>query len=394
MYSNRKIIKMVIIVTNGVIMFIFKKNLVFLLFILNICSSALPQQPLPSKNDNVQSSSSSSHTEQVSSIEKPQKIVLGNRPKAIQTAVDNAFEKNFEKQKDVILWYFDGSSTNYYLFNLDDERVLKHLASHSQEKDIYIIDVGCGKGAWGTHAMEVLLSDEACKKSGKNFHIFSVTGSKECETSKIQKGNVTHYLFNQFKIENIDEEFLKRGFDLTKKVNFMVSRWTLRHLVDPFGTLKRMYGLLSPSQGMLLSNGFLFAFDDQEEIQSFPTSNWDILASTNAVPLFRMFGLNGDLGEFLLMRNDNQELDLPLVYTGKMRSLTSIKYQCASEMVTVFKNGSIDNKEEFFFIQADQDDNELEVRGLARYCDKYNPQSKNLYEYLKNEQLFRLYDIF
>jgi hypothetical protein len=378
-------------------MFIFKKNLVFLLFILNLYSYALPQQILPSKNDNVQSSSSSSssNTEQISSIEKPQKIVLGKRPEAIQTAVDNAFEKNFEKQKDVIHWYFDGSTTNYYLLNLDDEQVLKHLASHSQEKDIYIIDVGCGKGAWGNHAMDVLLGNEACKKSGKNFHIFSVTGSTECETSKIQKDNVSHYLFNQFKIENIDEEFLKRGFDLTKKVNFMVSRWTLRHLVDPFGTLKRMYGLLSPSQGMLLSNGFIFAFDDQEEIQSIPTSNWDILASTNAVPLFRMFDLNGDKGEFLLMRNDKQELDLPLAYTGKMRSLTSRNYRCASETVTVFKKGSINKKEEFFFIQADQEDNELEVRTLPRYCDKYNLQSKKLYEYLKNEQLFLLlYGIF
>jgi hypothetical protein len=393
MYSNRKIIKMVIIVTNGVIMFIFKKNLVFLLFILNICSSALPQQPLPSKNDNVQSSSSSSHTEQVSSIEKPQKIVLGNRPEAIQTAVDNAFEENFEKQKDVIYWKFDGSETNYYLLQLDDELVLKHLASHGQKNDIYIIDVGCGKGAWGTHAMEVLLGDEACKKSGKNFHIFSVTGSKECKPSKIQKDNVTHYLFNQFKIENIDEEFMKRGFDLTKKVDLIVSRWTLRHLVDPFGTLKRMYSLLSPSQGMLLSNGFIFAFDDQEEVQRFPTSNWEILASANAVPLFRMFNLNGDNGEFLLIRNDNQELDLPLVYTGKTRSITS-KYDCASKTVTVFKKGSINNKEIFFFFREDQENNELETPALVRYCDEHNQLSKNLYEYLKNEKLFLPYSIF
>ena len=84
---------------------------------------------------------------------------------------------------------------------------------------------------------------------------------------KKQKNNSLKlfFKFNQFKIENISDELAKRGFNLENKVDLVVSNWTLRHLVDPFGTLKQIYGFLTPTGGKFLSNGFLFKFSELNE---------------------------------------------------------------------------------------------------------------------------------
>ncbi len=200
-------------------------------------------------------------------MEKKENVLLGNRPLQIQAAVDKAFEKN--KTKNGTEWCCNGSGTSCGLLEIDDELMLKYLSSDNHDqKEVYIIDVGCGVGRWGQHAMKVLQS-EACKNSGKKFHIFSITGGKECEEIIQNQDCVTLYQLNQFKIENIDQELSQKGFELKEKVDLIVSNWTLRHLVDPFGTLKRMYTLLTPLKGMLLCNGFLFKFDDFDKVQVF-----------------------------------------------------------------------------------------------------------------------------
>ncbi len=188
------------------------------------------------------------------------------------------------------------------------------------------------------------MNNEHCKKSGKHFHIFSLTGGKECVNGVQENGCVTHYQFNQFKIENIDEELAKLGFNLKGKVDLIISDWTLRHLVDPFGTLKRMYSLLTPKQGMLLSNGFLFKFYDSDKIEAFPYKNENILAHTSAIPLFRHYDSGRDAGQFLLVRTDENELIIPLEYDGNVSQIPN-NYQCSSAMVTVFKKGYISQRD-------------------------------------------------
>jgi len=132
---------------------------------------------------------------------------LGDRSSQMQDAVDKAFEKN--KNKGGGEWLYNGF--DYYgLLGIDDDLILTRLACENlEQEDVYIIDVGCAKGVWGQHAMDILHS-ETCKKSGKRFHIFSVTGGKECDEIIEQKEHVTLYQLNQFKIENIDQELSKK----------------------------------------------------------------------------------------------------------------------------------------------------------------------------------------
>ena len=87
-----------------------------------------------------------------------QKIVLGERPKAVQEAVDKIFEK--VKFKPSSQWGYSGLSS-YDILDFNNQKLLKYLASKNQGKeDVYIIDVGGGTGLWGSTAMDVLLSDE------------------------------------------------------------------------------------------------------------------------------------------------------------------------------------------------------------------------------------------
>lgn len=337
-----------------------------LLNLIFICSIFSISQGMEEKNDK----------EPSTIINQEENVVLGNRPLEIQAAIDIAFEQN--KEADERSWRDNGDST-YELLGIDDDLMLEYLASKNPEKeDIYIIDVGCAQGNWGHNALQIL-QNEACKKSGKRFHIFSVTGGKECQEMIKQKDHVTLYQLNYFKIENIDEEFLKRGFDLKEKVDLIVSNWTLRHLVDPFGTLKRMYGLLTPTQGMVLSNGFLFKFDNSDEIQAFPEDSYNIFTHANATPLFRNYSAGRDAGQFLLMRNNKNELEIPLEYTENVHYIGP-RYQCASEHVTVFKIGS--------FIKPNFDVNDIEGSPQLYYDKSDDQRCKNLYDSLNAHKLF------
>jgi len=306
-------------------------------------------------------------------------IALGERPPAVQKVIDEVFEM----RKDMEDWEDLNSAYPYNLF-FHDNTVLKHLVS-KPKKEIYIIDVGSATGEFGKHAMKVLLHDEACQKSEKQFIIFCVTGAMECNEEVLREGNVTLYLLNQFKIENIDEEFLKKGFDLKKQVDLIVSRATLQLLVDPFGTIKRMYSLLTPTCGMILSDSFAFFY--QHKLQTFPYNNWKILADTGAVILFRK---NANVtwskydDTFLLMRNNDQELAIPLEYTDETYPLPLPNFV----PVTVLKKKPSEEDQE---VVLQQSEDLIHINNSAYnyyYCDIHG---KALYESFKAQGLFQCY---
>jgi len=295
--------------------------------------------------------------------------VLGMRPVSVQAVVDEAFTNVLTCRN----WPHNGKN-KYCLFGIDDEMLLKHVADKSDKDNIYIIDAGCGNASWGKKAMETLFKDEECKRSGKNIYIFSITGGKECEEEVETKGKVYHYKFNSFRIENIDEEFIRRGFSfLVGNVDLIVSSVTFRHFVDPFGTLKRMYGLLSSLNGMLISDYFNFKFADSECCSTFPEEeSVEIFASIGVACLFN-FNFNGN--SFILMRSDDRELDVPLKYSGGV--------------VTLFKNvkTTVFNKEGLICEEKERLVKPVEIRPPFIYCFEENQSCRNLYLYLKQFQL-------
>lgn len=309
-------------------------------------------------------------TQKVKGMERKDR--LGKRPEHVQKECDEAFENI----KNETLWGLYNGSNYYTTLELDEDKLFEQLVQKSsKEKDIYIIDAGCARGKWGKNALEIL-QQEKYKKNGKQFHIFSVTGGIECPELVERKGHVTLYQLNQFKIENIDEEFAKRGFELKNKVSLIYSLWTLRHLVDPFGTVKRMYSLLTPDQGKLMANGFLFKFNKTDKIQAFPHGNENILTDSNATCLFREVTAGRDVGHFLLEKNDKNDLNIPLSYDGITHTV-SVRSQNESRLVTVF------NKANLKKTKADR-----VYMNNNIYCDKDDQKCKELYNSLLSQKLF------
>ncbi len=238
---------------------------------------------------------------------------LGQRPTTIQQVVDEKYEKirSFTPK-----WGHAGKPS-YQLLGADENQLLPFIANlNPEKKEIYIIDVGCANAAWGTNAMHIL--HKTCSELDKHFYIFSITGGRECTRQREDLGNVSHITFNQCKIENIAEAFP----ELANKVDLIVSSYTLRHLVDPFGTLKQLYHLLSPTCGILISDGFTFFVNDSPACQMLSDGNLNILAMSNAETLF---GNNEDyVSSFLLMKTNVNELELPIEYTGCTATLPGL----------------------------------------------------------------------
>lgn len=334
------------------------------------------------------------------SLSKQTNIILGKRPKNIQKAIDKEFAKISSMKPEI--WTFDGNVGFYELFKFEETKIFEMLASKKNKNNIYIIDVGGGQGAWSQKSMVSLLNNETCKNSGKHFYIFNITGGTECEEKSENKDNVTLYFLNRFKIENIDVELPKRmlsdfdiKIDLTGKVDFIVSRYTFLHLVDPFGSIKRIYQLLTPLQGILLSTGFNFELDDSNQIYTFPGlaqstkghSSWYFLAETNAISIFMVNCiLVGSFGQFLLMRTNYDELEIPLAYTNELRKKEYEKF------VAVYKKESITQKKPYFLKfekkKTDEDIDDPEAKEYGYCCCEKNPKSKELFEYLKQNGLF------
>ncbi len=180
-----------------------------------------------------------------------------------------------------------------------------------------------------------------------------------------------------FKIENLDEEFVRRGFlDLRGKFDLIVSHWTLRHLADPFGTLKRMYSLLNQRNGMLMSNALFFRCDDEHiDLES-------VLSSTNAVALFwYRGGHRSDSIDFLLMRQNAQELAIPLVYDLIIEKEGGGLN--ASGIIISFKKGCIEilEGEQKHILRGD-------VWSSAEFCRTGCQASIDLYESLVRAGLY------
>jgi 2-polyprenyl-3-methyl-5-hydroxy-6-metoxy-1,4-benzoquinol methylase len=293
------------------------------------------------------------------------------RPAAVQIEVDKAFKKVTSASANS--WLYSGNPY-YYLMNLNEDRLLEFMLQQEQaESEFCVLDVGCSTSQWGDNAMWVLSS----AGMENPIRIFSVTGGSECEEATTTVGTVTHHVFNNFKIENTDEELARRGHGGVK-FQLIVSNWALRHLADPVGTLRRLYSLLSPGQGMLMSNGFLLSLEDSpEKILGFPgyrMENWDLVLGDKAVALFRPMNVGRDVGQFLILHSGDF-WDSPLEYTGEVVRLPW-GYQCESNVTTVFTRASATRGSKLVLTPGPGFDD-------CVFCDGANQMSKELYARLE-----------
>lgn len=298
------------------------------------------------------------------------------RPASVQAEVDAKFQR---LQVSGGSWIAGGFKPSYGLLGIDDCKLIDFIVSLATAKDVYFMDFGAGFGAWGCEKASYF--KEKYSASDKHFHIFSITGGKEFQTRTTKDGNVTLYNISECKIENVIDELEKRGHFIRNKVSLIVSRWTIVHCVDPFGTLAQLYDLLVPGQGMLLANFFKFRLNSSAEEQS-STNRWHLLSALGADVLYKkdLSPTKGD--DFLLRRPDGKSLSVPLKYTGKVficssYDMTLSEYEFTTHEAFSLEAGSSFYRETVFF-----DNN---ARPNVYYG---NEKASALYDELEKEKLF------
>ena len=239
-----------------------------------------------------------------------------HRPSKVQKMIDETFD-DLTSYKKCRFKLYEGSS-NYLMTQVYAEQLmLKLIYNDPQRKNFYALDVGGGNFQWGFGMAKFLNS----KKMRKDvvIHIISVRGESS-SAEPIQKvGQCILYNYGSFKIEELQKEFKKKF--LVKKlpyknfVDLAITRWTLRHLVDPVGTFAQIYNVLRPEAGYFLGDGFYSTFDKQDlNSKHFDHNLIRVLSFTQSPFLVQGNHLGGNLNHFIVNRKSNRPCRFPLNY--------------------------------------------------------------------------------
>lgn len=265
------------------------------------------------KNQDTQSSSSQSSSSFLDWRKRPQEI---------QDKIEEIFQALTKRICDE-RWASRGDN-RYSLAQISEDRLIQkviHQAPKNQ-KDFYILDIGAGNFQWG-RSMADFINKQKDLPHDITIHVIGVRGEGGSE-EKESIGKCKIYELTAFKVENLFEEFQKRGFFLEKKVDFVISRLCFVHLVESLGTFLQTYELLRPGSGLLLMDGF-YVFDKDDTWEKYvsgkskiePLVNLITLLLRTRVPfLLYPYAIHGALASFLLRKPNATPCLLKMSYTG------------------------------------------------------------------------------
>lgn len=182
-----------------------------------------------------------------------QDLIFSTRPLKVQEQIDRVYATLRDRG---MSWGYSGTIGLYNLLNFDDCDVIAQRIQKASpnKKDLYFIDLGAGHFSWVNSVASFLRHKYSDDK--RHFHVIGVTGEGQPFDNKKVDGNVTTHKITGFKLENLLESFAQFDLQLIDSVEFIVTSWTLCHLVDPLGTLEQAYHLLSRGNGFLFGTGF------------------------------------------------------------------------------------------------------------------------------------------
>lgn len=243
---------------------------------------------------------------------------LNDRPLEVQQRVEQ-IHKNLLDKTASVHWNYSG--WEYYgLMSLDEEKLIDSLVENallSGRKLVKILEFGAGNFSWPLRKVKYIQTKHLNK--GIKFQIVGVTGEISLGSEKIKllqdevnSSDIKLQLLEQTELESIDK-FLEPDFDL------IVTSWTLRHLVDPLGSLYRLFNLLRVD-GLLLGDSFSHYLEgDGETINT----NFDhlkrlakIFSLSNADSIF-----DHSAHQFMVRRLNNLPLNLPITYSNNTATI-------------------------------------------------------------------------
>lgn len=193
-----------------------------------------------------------------------------NRPQNITDLIHKNFLP-FHSQSTSEWGRFNGQEL-YEYFKIDQHKAIKQMIiNEPTRKDFYVLEIGAGDFQWGK-ALSDYLNKQIDLPHGIKIHIISVRGERNQEENIITDGICTRYNFGLFNAEFLHENLLKKGFDLTNKIDLIMTRYALRHFVDPIGSLQQAYNLSKPKTGLFFFDYFFFSIKNQDNTFSNPAA--------------------------------------------------------------------------------------------------------------------------
>jgi len=198
------------------------------------------------------------------------------RPHEIQERINLAF-KALRTQ---LCWGMYNGSSSYNL-HVDQHRLMQKIIQQAdkEQTEFYVLDIGAGNFQWITALAKFLNEQQASLPKGVKVHIIGVRGEPlrdkannplpDHNQQEVTETGICYvHKIGAFKVEEISKALEEQNLHLQNKIDFIVSQWTLRHLVDPAGTYLQTYQLLRPEKGFLLSDGFFFYTQEQDALNS------------------------------------------------------------------------------------------------------------------------------
>lgn len=257
------------------------------------------------------------------------------RPLEIQDRIDKVFKVLSTNTK--CTWLENGDhSDEYGIANISERELLLALIKNApkEQKAFYLLDVGAGNFGW-SNGMEDCVKKmfyDGTISSDKKIHIVNVRGEQYNEPPINDYDTCTVYKFGSFKIENIEKELIKRNLDV--HFDLIVSRWTLRHLVDPTGTLEQLYHRLN-NHGLCLFDGFFVHLNNHKDPDA--SEHVTEILLNSKMPFLVMYHSVGRSGNHFLLRKEknNEQLTVPLTYSD-ITNIDVSEYQCYAATITQF----------------------------------------------------------
>jgi hypothetical protein len=256
------------------------------------------------------------------------------RPENIKQEIIQEFT-NLSSQNFSSWGKFNGEK-HYSLLGINEHLLLKQMIkdAYPQQKEFYVMDIGAGNFEWGRSIAGDINGDESIPNDIV-LHIIGIRAEKNTDPEKIQKGKCILYELGKFPIENMANEFHKRNYDFSQKIDIIVSRWTFVHFVDSLGTFIQAYNYLRPKTGVILMDGFRLLFEDTkpgeyrfQDVHDYDpmtsTYNFDsqilyFLSHIKAPVLVRDFGETTAHIQFMIRRPDDKKLEIPVTYIGLLK---------------------------------------------------------------------------
>lgn len=304
------------------------------------------------------------------------------RPKELQERINSAFRYICKHESSQ--WGLYNGGSEYAMCGVKEHDLMKKLIldAYPARKEFYALDVGAGNFQWGESLADYIEKQTDLPPDIK-VHIIGVRGEKNTNTQMIETSRCRIYRLGAFKVEEMETEFAKVGLDVKNKIDMATSRWCLKHLEDPTGTLLQTMNLLRPQTGLFLFDGFMLCYEDEDLEKKFsPKKNMVQLLSDLKAPFVRInYGSSQQVDHFLVQRIKETPCKLPMIYKNGL-AMSPYKFDGSNTMAKFHRMAPDTSR----FTPLSMVDETLHSEKLLTARDRMSGE-KSLHEWLKRNRL-------